>query len=353
MEKVMEERKRAILRAVADDYISTAEPVGSRTIARRYGLGISPATIRNEMADLEEEGYLEQPHASAGRVPSDKGYRFYVDALMSERGLSGFEEKRIRAEYEKRRDEIQSLIKATAKVLGDLSKCASVVVAPAAREAEIRHIQLVPVNSDSVLVLVVTTAGLVEHKLISIEHALTASDLDRISGILNKRLRGASLSQMRGRLLREVQADLTAYASFIESTVELLLSAVSVSDQERVYTDGLTELLTQPEFREIERAKPVLGFLGSDDLVLGLFSGIAKGGPSGPSVRIGSENARDELKGCSVVSASYGIGGRSLGTIGVIGPTRMDYAGAMALVSFMAEGLSDLLTRMSMRKARV
>ena len=216
MAENMADRKKAILRAVTDDYITTAEPVGSRTIARKYGLGVSSATIRNEMADLEDEGYLEQPHASAGRIPSDKGYRFYVDTLMTGRDLTGLEEKRIRAEYERRRDEIRALIRTTARMLGEISQCASVVVGPAVRTAEIRHIQLVPLSSETVLVLVVTNSGLVEHRVLPIEHAMHPSDLDRISRILNNRLRGSTLAQMRGAVLREIQAELSVYATFLD-----------------------------------------------------------------------------------------------------------------------------------------
>lgn len=351
MAELMAERKRAILRAVTDDYITTAEPVGSRTIARKYGLGVSSATIRNEMADLEEEGYLEQPHTSAGRIPSDKGYRFYVDALMSERGVTGLEESRIRHEYERRRDEIRSLVRATAKVLGEMSQYASVVVGPAVKGAEIRHIQLVPLSSDAILVLVVTNSGIVEHRVLSTEHAMNASDLDRVSAILNNRLRGTAFGSIRGRLLKEIQAEVSAYASFLEGMFELLLSAMRCSDEERVHVDGLMQLLAQPEFKEIEKAKPVLEFLESDELVLSELSSSVGHGFSGAQVSIGSENSREELRNCSIVSAPYGIGGRVIGTIAVVGPTRMDYAMAISLVGYMAEGLSELLSRTDLNKS--
>ncbi len=345
MAENMADRKKAILRAVTDDYISTAEPVGSRTIARKYGLGVSSATIRNEMADLEEEGYLEQPHVSAGRIPSDKGYRFYVDSLMPERNLTGLEEKKIRAECAKRSDEIQSLIRATAKVLGELSNCASIVIGPGVKTAEIRHIQLVPFSSDSILVLVVTNAGLVEHKILSIEHEMNPVDLENMSRMLNHRLRGRSLSQMRGKVLRDILSDLDAYASFLEQMFELLLSAIRSSDENRVYVDGLMKLLGQPEFSEIERARPILEFLESDDLVLTELSGSASRGLGGAQVTIGSENTREELRECSVICAPYGIRGQVVGTIAVVGPTRIDYSLTIALVAHIAESLSDLLTR--------
>lgn len=346
MAENMADRKKAILRAVTDDYITTAEPVGSRTIARKYGLGVSSATIRNEMADLEDEGYLEQPHASAGRIPSDKGYRFYVDTLMTGRDLTGFEEKRIRAEYERRRDEIRALVRTTGRMLGEISQCASVVVGPAVRTAEIRHIQLVPLSTEAVLVLVVTNSGLVEHRVLSIEHAMHPSDLDRISRILNRRLRGSTLTQMRGAALREIQAELSAYATFLDQMFELLLAAMHSSDEERVYVDGLMQLLAQPEFRDVGRARPVLEFLESDDSVLQVLATAGSRGLGATVVTIGSENVMNELQSCSVISAPYGVAGRVVGAVAVVGPTRLDYGMVTALVGYMAEGLSDILARL-------
>jgi len=346
----MGERKQAILRAVTDDYISTAEPVGSRTIARKYDMGISPATIRNEMADLEEEGYLEQPHASAGRIPSDKGYRFYVDSLMLGRSITEGEKSRIRLEYGRRRDEIRSLVRATAKVLGEMSQYASVVVGPAVKGAQIRHIQLVPLSAGAVLVVVVTSSGLVENRVLNMEHSMTASDLDRLSSVLNNRLRGSTLTEIRGRILRDVQAEMSAYASFLEDIFDLLISTVRSSDEDRVHVEGLMRLLAQPEFNEIDKARPVLEFLESDWLVLSeLSSSTGRGG--GLEVSIGSENSRDQLRSCSIVSAPYGPGGRVVGAIAVVGPTRMDYSMATALVGFVAERLSELLTRLDMHKS--
>ncbi|MGB4337896.1 MAG: heat-inducible transcriptional repressor HrcA [Bacillota bacterium] len=350
MADAMGQRKQAVLRAVTDDYISTAEPVGSRTIARKYGLGVSPATIRNEMADLEEEGYLEQPHASAGRIPSDKGYRFYVDSLMLEKPISKSEEVRIRKEYQRRRDSIISLIRATARVLGEMSQYASVVIGPTVKGAEIRHIQLVPLSSDTVLVVVVTNSGLVEHRVLTIEHAMSLSDLDRISWVLNNKLRGSTLSDMRGRLLKEIQAEVSAYTSFLENMFELLIGAMRTSDTEKVHVEGVMQLLAQPEFREIEKARPVLEFLESDELVLRELSASARAS-RGTEVTIGSEHALEELRNCSIVSAPYGPGGQMVGAVAVIGPTRMDYAMATALVGYMAEQLSELLTRLDWYKS--
>jgi heat-inducible transcriptional repressor len=233
-------------------------------------------------------------------------------------------------------------------MLGEISQCASVVVGPAVRTAEIRHIQLVPLSSETVLVLVVTNSGLVEHRVLSMEHAMHPSDLDRISHILNHRLRGSTLAQMRGAVLREIQAELSAYATFLDQMFELLLAAMHSSDEERVYVDGLMQLLAQPEFKDVGRARPVLEFLESDDSVLQALADAGSRGLGATLVTIGSENAVDELQSCSVISAPYGVAGRVVGAVAVVGPTRLDYAMATALVGYMAEGLSDILARLDL-----
>ena len=334
----MDERKKTILRAITDDYISTAEPVGSRTIAKKYSLGVIPATIRNEMADLEDEGYLEQPHTSAGRVPSTKGYRFYVDSLMDREMISSAIEGHIMSQYRRKTDEIKSIIKATAKILADVSSYAAVVVGPAVKTSRIRHVQIVPIDKHNILVLIVSSSGFVEHKMISFENEMYVEDLDKISYILNRKLRGVALGSIGPKVLREINDELSNYVSFVEETTEMLISAFYGGDHERVYTDGIMNFLEQPEFREVDKVKPILNFLGKEELVLSTV-----GSGNGLSIKIGSENDAEELKDCSIISAPYRVNGYVIGTIGVVGPTRMNYSSAVSLVQFMADCLSDLL----------
>ena len=338
MSNNMDERKKIILRAITDDYISTGEPVGSRTIAKKYSLGVSSATIRNEMADLEDEGYLEQPHTSAGRVPSTKGYRFYVDSLMGTEMLSSSIKGRIMSQYRRKTDEIKSIIKVTAKILADVSSYTAVVVGPAVNSSRIRHIQVVPIDRHNILVLIVSSSGFVEHKMVSFENEMHIEDLDKISYILNRKLRGVALGSIGPSILSEINDELSKYVSFVEDTAEILMSAFYGNEQERVYTDGIMNFLEHSEFKEIEKIKPILNFLGKEDLVLNTV-----GSENGLSIKIGAENGAKELKDCSIISAPYKVNGYVVGTIGVVGPTRMNYSSAVSLVKFMADCLSDML----------
>ncbi|HOA15826.1 MAG TPA: heat-inducible transcriptional repressor HrcA [Bacillota bacterium] len=340
-ENSMNSRKKDILQAVTEDYVSTAEPVGSRTISRKYLTDLSPATIRNEMADLEYEGYLEQPHTSAGRVPSDKGYRFYVDVLMKDRPLRQDEIERVLREYAQRRGEIQSLSRAAAKILADLANCAAVVIAPGLQCGYIKHVQMTPISDGDIMMIVITSSGAIEHRTISIENSLSQADLDAVTAILNRHLRGLAFSAITRQVIRAVRNDLSAYSELASKALEILAGSGMCPGEESVHTDGITKFLEQPEFKQIEKARPVLRLLESQAHLLSLMTASH----TGVSVRIGSENPAEELKDCSMISASYGQAGKVLGSIGIVGPTRMDYSKAIALVRFMAEGISEILER--------
>ncbi len=342
----MNSRKKGILQAITEDYVSTAEPVGSRTISRKYLTELSAATIRNEMADLEYEGYLEQPHTSAGRVPSEKGYRFYVDVLMKDRPLAKDDMQRVLAEYSRRRGEIQSLSRAAAKVLAELANCAAVVLSPGMQCGIIKHVQLATISDADIMMIVVTSSGAIEHRLLSVENSLSQNDLDRVTAILNKHLRNLSFTELTRHVIRNIRTELSAYSDLVSQALEILTNSGMCQPEERVHTEGIAYFLDQPEFKQIERARPVLRLLESQAHLLNVMSGDR----AGINVRIGSENAQEELKDCSLVTASYGQPGRVIGTIGVVGPTRMDYSKAIALVRFMAEGISELLERASFEK---
>lgn len=345
-ENSMNSRKKDILQAVTEDYVSTAEPVGSRTISRKYLTELSPATIRNEMADLEYEGYLEQPHTSAGRVPSDKGYRFYVDVLMKDRPLRQEEIERVLREYAQRRGEIQSLSRAAAKILADLANCAAVVIAPGLQCGYIKHVQMASISNDDIMMIVVTSSGAIEHRVISIDNSLGQGDLDAVTAILNRHLRGLTFNTITRQVIRAVRSELSAYSELASRALEILAGSGMCPSEESVHTDGIANFLEQPEFKQIEKARPVLRLLESQAHLLSLMSSSE----TGISVRIGAENSAEELRDCSIISASYGQAGKVLGSIGIVGPTRMDYSKAIALVRFMAEGISEILARTGSEK---
>lgn len=339
----LDERKKQILKVIVDDYIASAEPVGSRTIARRYDLGLSPATIRNEMADLEEGGYLEQPHTSAGRVPSERGYRYYVDALMAQHKLSENELEMIYGELEKYHQEIESVIHQTSKILVQMTKYPSIVLSPQFQTAIFRHIQLIKLSASTILVLIVTDTGYVENKVIELQQEISAEELDRISVLLNQKLRGVNLKDLKAALLNDIRSEVVAHNQFFNEAIKVLIKAIAKSSSERVLVDGATKILEQPEFADIHKFKPLLNMLEEEERLYKLLS-------SNPNpvaqVKIGHEIDDHDMRDCSVVTASYEIFGRSVGVIGVLGPTRMEYAKVLPVVEYTAAVLSELLTQL-------
>ncbi|HHY46894.1 MAG TPA: heat-inducible transcription repressor HrcA [Firmicutes bacterium] len=338
----IDERKKLILRAVTDEYISTAEPVGSRSIARRYNLGISPATIRNEMADLEEAGYLEQPHTSSGRIPSDKGYRFYVDVMLEPKEPSRSLKQRILREFIQRQGEIEALIQHTAKILATLTNQAALVISPSFQESTIQHIRLLPLDEMRLLVVLVTDPGFVNTRIVELSRGISGGDIERISGYLNGRLKGLTIRDLRATLVNEIQSELSRYRSLAEEATSLLVQALDDTGPERIYREGTVNMLGQPEFQDVKKVKGLLEVLEEDGLMFEALSGTPPG--RGTEVVIGHENRHAGLYPCSIVSASYEIKGRVSGAIGIIGPTRMDYSRIVALVKYVSECLSEFLS---------
>lgn len=336
----MDERKKKILRAIVQDYIATAEPIGSRTIARKFDLGVSPATIRNEMADLEELGLIEQPHTSAGRIPSDAGYRFYVDCLMDPPQLSEQEMRIVENDTAKRISEIQEVISHTSKLLSQLTSLTSVILGPQKGRSTFSQIHFLPYQPGQAIMVIVKENGVVENQIVDIGENVTAEELQQIAAVLNRKMRGYSLSQVKKSLLHEIYSELTRQRRLIDSALEMLSPILEEKEErERVYLGGTLNILNQPEFRDLERVKSLLKLFEQDDQIKKLFQPTQEG----LSVTIGGENTLEEFKDCSVISAMYRINGEIIGAIGVLGPTRMDYGKAMAAVDFMTRNLTEIL----------
>ncbi|MGE5551684.1 MAG: heat-inducible transcriptional repressor HrcA [Bacteroidota bacterium] len=347
MAKAMDERKRRILKVITDDYIASAEPVGSRTIARKYNLGLSPATIRNEMADLEEEGYLEQPHTSAGRIPSDRGYRYYVDALMEHRRLRPDETAAIRHELAARERALSSIIHNAAHVLAQLTHYPSLVVSPDRRKALFKHVRLVKLSERNVLILLVMDTGEVEHRIITCEEGLGEAELERLSNILNERLHNRPLSESKASLERELTARMLVGEKLLHQALQALVDSALMDPSEQVAMDGAAQILDQPEFAAREQFRPLLNLLGQEHALYRLLTETC--GPEKVRISIGQENREKAVHDCSVITATYEVNDRSLGVIGVLGPTRMDYSKVLAVVEFMATHLTAILNDLAGR----
>jgi len=336
----LDERKFMILKAIIDDYVTTGLPVGSRTISRKSGVGFSPATIRNEMSDLEELGYLDQPHTSAGRVPSNKAYRLYVDRILKVGGLSMEETARIQEHLHRRTAQVEQVIRTAAKVLSDATRYTSVIVAPQAPALRIRRVQLVPITESTALLVIVTNAGIVKDAVVRVPGELSPDHLHAISMMLTDQLADRPVDQVRQRF-REIIHDLTQHRRLLASVMDAMETQIAEPSPSDVIIGGSTNLLTYPEYSDIEKARNFLAVLDSKEKLARLIKG--KGGME-VTIRIGSENEAPELQDCSLVTATYHIGSGTNGTLGVIGPTRMDYQRVVAVLTTMARAMSELLS---------
>jgi heat-inducible transcriptional repressor len=333
-------RKEKILQAVVHLYIKTGKPVGSSTIVENYRLNLSPATIRNVLADLEAEEFLTHPHTSAGRVPTDRGYRTYVDSIVNIQRLAVEEEREIREEYLRRRQEIEDLMLSTTRVLSALSKCAGFVLPPTLESEKLRRIELIPINENQVLGVMVSHTGFVRNQMIDLPHVPDEETLHSASRFLNERLSGLSFSEAQTRLLSELeyfQRQQHTEREFILSLSKYLFGADLRKD---VYMDGTSNVLKFPEFRDYESMRNFAQLVDEKE-ALGevLMKGLNQ---QGIQVRIGSEYT-PELKDFSVVSSTYQLNGRQVGILGILGPKRMQYERMMAIVDTVAKLMNGFL----------
>ncbi len=340
----MDERKQNVLRAIIMDYINTAEPVGSRTIAKKYNLGVSSATIRNEMADLEELGLIEQPHTSAGRVPSDKGYRYYVDYLMDAGGLVTDEKDAIQAFFADRLCRLDQLYRDTCKVLSELSPYVTMIMTPTKSTGALEQLQLISVSPFQAVLVVVTDVGLVHHRTVDFPVPVSEERVREINDVLLKKLKGRSIEDVNLTLMKEISGELQKEMSIVDSIFDMMNEAVKESGEEKVFLEGTLNILNQPEFKDVGKVKDVLSFLQQENILKELLHGKAG---SGTNFTIGGELRHNGINQCSMVTCTYSINGNTMGNIGILGPTRMEYAKSALLIQTVAKELSRVLERKS------
>lgn len=349
---LLDERKRRILQAIIDDYIDTAEPIGSRTIARKHELGLSSATIRNEMADLEEMGYLAQPHTSAGRVPSDKGYRLYVDQLMKVKELSVDEIESIKSALEIRINELSQLIRQASAVMSRITKYTSMAVTPQMKKSVLKAVQVVPIEPGKVLVIVVTNAGVVRNSLVKIPELVSADFLIQVSNILNDRLSGLTLEQINMPVIMELTNRIGVSRETLITILSTVADCINLIDDPEVYLEGATNILNYPEFHDVAKAKEFLSTLDEKEILSKLLAGGHPG--TGVSIQIGNENLIQEIRDCSLVTTTYSVGDVVIGSIGIIGPTRMEYGRVISSMDHVRRKINQeigkLIGESSLRK---
>jgi heat-inducible transcriptional repressor len=335
-------RHQGVLRAIVLDYIRTAEPVGSRTISRRYGFSLSPATIRTTMADLEELGYVAQPHISAGRIPTDRGYRFYVDTLMDRPQLSQAEVRRIELQVGPSVGEVEEMLREAGKLLSALSPYVSVVLAPRLHDSQFRRVELVSLARDQVLVILLADTDLLHHKVIAVDEGMTQEELDRIARYLTDLLQGRTLRAVRDHLVAQMAEEKAQYDRMLSRALRVGAKALEAEPEGDLYVAGAAHLADQPEFADIAKMKALFAAFEEKSRLVIILNNCLTGEDF--KIFIGSEISVSDIHGLSVIAAPYRRQGRVLGVLGVLGPTRMDYGRALALVETTAKLLSRALT---------
>ena len=336
----LDDRNRRVLQAVIDSYIASGMPIGSNVLVKRYDFGVSSATLRNIMAELEEMGFLTHPHTSAGRVPTDLGYRYYIDVLINIENDSGDIDDELRRAPSLHGDDFDELMQEASRFLATLSHCAGVVVAPSEPEAKYRHIEFVRLRGTQVLIIFVTEGGIVQNKLVDLDEGIRQQDLNRFSAYLDEELEHRTLSEVRQRLVEKMREEKALFAQLLDETYRASRE-VQEKESEKVYIGGASQIIETPEFATVEKMRALFKAFEDKYMLLKLLDRSVAA--QGIKVFIGSENPYFEMQGCSMVVGSYEAGENIVGTLGVIGPTRMQYKQVIHVVDFTSKLLTKLL----------
>lgn len=340
---MLNERKKKILQIIIEDYISSAEPVGSRTIARKYDdLGLSPATIRNEMSDLELLGYLEQPHTSAGRIPSAQAYRFYVDALIEPGTLTDNDMALIDGWYNERRRNIDDIFQSTAKILSRMTQNVSMVLTNQQTIANFCYLKFLPLDSQHAILCIVADDGSIDTNVVDIPLGMSSEEMDYLAGKMSKLLEDRNLSDISVEILQNVHTDVVEDKLIFSSLLQAVRKMTGRRQEQKVFLGGTKQLLNQPEFRDVERVRNLLGILEEEKVLKDLLQG---GEDSGLKVTIGSENKFTGIQDCSMVQATYRLNGQIVGTMAVLGPTRMEYGKVISVMDYLHKYLKTILDK--------
>jgi len=327
----LNERKLKILEAIIGNYLDTAEPVGSRTISKNYNLGVSPATIRNEMSDLEELGFIMQPHTSAGRIPSDKGYRLYVDMLMNAEKQT---DKHIDylSDLVASAGRMEKLLKEIASVIASQTNLTAVVSTPQYKKCAVKNVQLIQLETDKVLSVIVTDGNMANNYVFEVNKVVDQQQLNKLSFILNDQLHGLNVEEINLPLIEKLKAIAGQHEEVVTKVLEVIFQSVKNNEITDFYTSGALNMLKLPEFSDLSKATSLMETLEKKDQIRQLLLSDYDETElmhDGVSVKIGLETGIKEMEDCSLITTTYHIGGKPLGVIGVIGPKRMDYKNAI------------------------
>lgn len=337
-------RDQEVLKAVILDYIHTGEPVGSRTVSKKYMKHLGPATIRNIMSDLEELGYLYQPYTSAGRVPTEKGLRFYLESLMESRKLEKDEQELIRRAYQDTTGSTEDVLKKTSQVLSELCSQVGVVLFPKLENVRVKRVEFVRLHEDYILTVIVAESGIVHHRLIRIGENLSQEELDKYSRYLNDIVKELTLGEVKSRILAEMQQDKMTFDHIYQRVMKLLGELLRQTEEleTNVYIEGQANLLNNPEFSDVDRLREIIKTFEDKSRIVKLLD-MTIGSKEGVHVILGPESQIKEFKEIGVVSSPYRRGDFVLGVVGVIGPLRMNYPKIVPIVEFTAKVVSEYM----------
>lgn len=336
------ERKFKILNAIIKEYISSAEPIGSRTLQKRHDLGVSSATIRNEMADLEEMGYLVQPHTSAGRIPSQKAYRLYVDQFMNVFSLDDLIEEEVRGVYQRYLGELNEAIEQTAQILTKLTNYTSMVVTPRIDALLLKDIKLVGIDNDRIMLIIVTKEGLIKNTEIRLKCEYTLNELETVNNALIYIVRDSTLENISDKLSGALEGLSANENRILSEIIPPLKELINRSKATQVYSKGVSQIFNFPEFNSVERAKGFVEALHDKKVIENVLSNDTG---EDINIKIGNENEIELFNDCSIITANYKLNGKPIGTIGLIGPTRMNYDYAVSALDFLSGELTRHITK--------
>ena len=345
---MLDERKLKVLYAIIDSYIDSAEPIGSRTISKNFDLGVSSATIRNEMSDLEEEGYLNKPYSSSGRVPSEKAYRLYVDELLKSQASlkeasKDFDIKEISA---KEGYDMDDFMQNAAKMLSVFTNYTSIVASPKFKNSIIKHVQLVALEGLGVLIVIVLSSGIIKNPIYRSIKKIDPNDLNTISNIINRELKGKNLEELlvklkNGYSYREDEKEALRYKYIIDSIFPIILTSVEELISIELHFEGLTNIFNFPEYKDVEKAKSLMSFIEDKDLILNMLADTSS--KEDLNIIIGNENIYSPIKDISIITTSYKTGDKIFGRVGLIGPMRMDYENLIITLKMFSNNINEAM----------
>ena len=333
---MLNDRKKKVLQAIVEEYVNTAEPVSSSSLVNNYGLDYSSATIRNEMAELEKMGFLDKTHTSSGRIPSEKGYRFYVDELIKEDNISLEEIKYISSKLETKVNEIEELTQITANTISEVTHYATVSIGPKNEEQTIEEIKFVLLGSRMVLTVILTDSGLVKETIIKFDEDITDNQVQTLNLMFNNKLKGRPLDEIKGNLEEYLYDEMSYSVKVIKPIIEQIKKVLAEEDQLRL--ESTNKAFDLPEFNSLEITKNFINILDTKDLMADILNtGLAQD----INVYIGEESEKEELKDFSIVTFKHRVGNKDLGTIGIIGPKRMNYSKVISVMKYISKKLNE------------